>query len=744
MNVKATVIKKISFWILILVIICLSVATFVEKYKGTEYVQTVIYSSYWFVLLWVLLSITSFWLIVKRKLYKQISAFGIHCAFLIILLGAGFTFFNSEKGYIHLREGESSQIYINEKTREGTILPFSLALDSFRVEHYTGTMAPSDYVSYVKVNTENKNFSTRISMNNILSEQGYRFYQSSFDDDEKGTILSVNYDKWGIPITYTGYIMLGLSMLLLLFSKNGRFRKLLKHPLLKVGLIGVFLSTTFATQANNTNTLNKQNADELGEILVSYNSRVAPLETFARDFTLKLTGKPTYKDYTSMQVLAGWMFYPQKWQFEPLIRVKNKELQKMLKVKEYAPLTAFFSEKNEYLLASFWNDIHKGGKKSSLIKAIEETDERVQLILMLEQGNLLNIFPYKYNETISWLSPTDKLPDYIEENDRIFIGNILTLLYEHSINNEQEQASKIINQIKTYQKQRGEGFIPNDSKVKTELWYNKMNTTTILYRTNLTLGLLCISYLLFVFLRKKKEKRASEIVLSIFTVLLFLSFTYLTTSIVLRTYISERLPLGNGYETMIFASWCIMLIGLIFRKRYNLIIAFALLLSGFTLLVSTLGQMNPQITPLMPVLLSSWLSAHVSLIMISYALFAFIFFNSIASLFFECTNKNNNQAERLMIINKIFLYPAVFLLGAGIFIGAIWANVSWGRYWAWDPKEVWALITFLVYGLGFHSDSISWFRKPIFFHIYMILAFGTVLMTYFGVNMFLGGMHSYK
>ena len=142
----------------------------------------------------------------------------------------------------------------------------------------------------------------------------------------------------------------------------------------------------------------------------------------------------------------------------------------------------------------------------------------------------------------------------------------------------------------------------------------------------------------------------------------------------------------------------------------------------------------------MPVLVSPWLSIHVSLIMMSYALFAFIMLNGILAL---CHTRQNDRVEQLTILSRLLLYPAVFFLGAGIFLGAVWANVSWGRYWAWDPKEVWALITFLVYGAAFHSQSLQAFRKPLFFHVYMIIAFLTVLMTYFGVNYVLGGMHSY-
>ena len=224
--------------------------------------------------------------------------------------------------------------------------------------------------------------------------------------------------------------------------------------------------------------------------------------------------------------------------------------------------------------------------------------------------------------------------------------------------------------------------------------------------------------------------------------LLLTSFLFHTFGMILRTYISGRLPMSNGYETMQFMAWIIMLIALCLQHRFSLMACFGFLLSGFTLLVASIGQMNPQITPLIPVLSSPLLSLHVSLIMMSYALLGFIMLNGIAAIIYFRKNEEE-QVERLTLLRRILLYPATLILALGIFIGAVWANISWGRYWAWDPKEVWALITLLIYGIAFHTQSIKVFRKPIFFHVFLIAAFTTVLMTYFGVNYFLGGMHSY-
>ena len=169
---------------------------------------------------------------------------------------------------------------------------------------------------------------------------------------------------------------------------------------------------------------------------------------------------------------------------------------------------------------------------------------------------------------------------------------------------------------------------------------------------------------------------------------------------------------------------------------------FGFLLSGFTLLVSYLGQMNPQITHLMPVLSSPLLSAHVSIIMMAYALLAFMMLNGLYALILSTLDREADLTS-LTVLSRLMLYPAVFLLSAGIFLGAVWANISWGRYWSWDPKEVWALITLMIYAVAFHRQSIPLLRHPKVFHAYLLLAFLAVLMTYFGVNYFLGGMHSY-
>ena len=683
--------------LLIISYICLvgllAAATFVEQAKGTDFVERNIYHTIWFCCLWGVIAVTASVALIRRALWRRLPILLFHGSLLVILAGAMLTFMSSKKGYIHLVQDTAVNSFQESEGGKTIDLPFTLQLDSFRIEYYAGTEAPADYISYITYspNTGEKNLSSheRISMNRIFTEQGFRFYQSSFDEDRQGSWLSVNYDPWGTSVTYAGYILLAISMLCLLFSRSGEFRHLLKHPLLRKGSIFILcilcLAGTVQAQMSKKQlpALKRAQADSLSREQVIYHDRVVPFNTLARDFMQKLTGKPSYKGLTAEQVIGGWLLYPEVWRNEPLIYIKNAELRHLLNLPTpYARLTDLF-DGSVYRLQEHWQ--REQGKQSKLAKAIQETDEKVGLILMLEKGTFIH--PLPANGSVQPLS---------------------------------------------------------EREVTAELVYNRIPFSKILFMVNLTAGISAFLLLLYNSLQKNtlspKAWKALRIAKTSFSVALYASFLFHLAGYCLRWYIAGRIPLSNGYETMQFMALCILMIASLLQRRFPFMLPFGFLLSGFALLVSYLGQMNPQITPLMPVLVSPWLSIHVSLIMMSYALFAFIMLNGILTL---CYRRQGERVAQLTILSRLLLYPAVFFLGAGIFLGAVWANVSWGRYWAWDPKEVWALITFLVYGAAFHSQSLPVFRKPLFFHIYMVVAFLTVLMTYFGVNYILGGMHSY-
>lgn len=684
--------KKLPFILLTIVAVVIATATFVEDRQGTAYIMRTIYDTAWFRLLWVGVAASGAWLMWRQRLFKQFSVSLLHIAFLVILAGALTTALTARRGTLHLRQhlAETYMDIEHDGERTKFRLPFSIELDTFCVAYYQGTQAPSDYISQVTVRRDTAVIAAgRISMNRIMSVEGYRLYQSSFDSDERGTILAVNYDPYGIALTYTGYLLLALSVILLLVDRRQTFRRLLRHPALRNGLFVILLCCSCATTSATTpvSAVQREQAEAMKSRQVIYNDRIAPLNTLARDFCQKITGQHSFGGLTAEQVLLSWALCPEQWKDVKMIKVKSPALCRRLGVEgEYVSFQDLFAADGTYRLLAVLND--ERGTHSKLEKAAIETDEKVGLILMLTQGSLIR-----------------PLPD--------------------------------------------DGSVPplSATKVQAELLYNAIPFSKVLFMANLTLGMFFFGMLIRQLTRRRTaNKRRTNGIYRCGTLLLLATFLFHTVGYGLRWYISGNVPLTNGYETMLFVALVTMLAALVMQHalpRFTaLILPFGFLISGFTLLVSHLTQMNPHITSLMPVLQSPWLSSHVSLIMLSYSLFAFITLNACVALVL-IRRGARRQLIAITTLSRLLLMPAVGSLAIGIFLGAVWANVSWGTYWSWDPKEVWALITLIAYGMAFHRHSLPWLRRPLAFHLYMIGCFLTVLMTYFGVNYLLGGMHSY-
>lgn len=725
--------RKLSFFLLGIVIVLLAVTTFVEKYYGTGFVSNYIYGSWWFTFLWSILTVISFVYITGRKLQHHLPVFLLHLAFVVILAGALLTSLTARRGVLHLRMHEPVHAFI---TDEQTVvqLPFTVTLDTFLITYYPGTAAPADYSSrFTVISPDGHAVQGLVSMNRIFSREGFRFYQTSYDSDGGGSVLTVNRDPLGIPVTYAGYFLLFAVMAWNLFSRCGYFRRALRNPLLKNGTLLVALLGICGAVNAAPRTLSKADAARMGQVQVLYNGRIAPLQTLASDFTLKLTGKTTYKGYTPEQIFVGWLLFPSSWQEERMIRLKDDRLSKVLNVSDgWISLKDFFTSQHEYRLEPYLSEAPDKLKKAAI-----GADEKVQLLSMLQKGELFKVFPVTTDGRTLWYAPASALPMDLDNSQWLFIRKGISLLTESALKNDSEQVRFFISKLMAYQQKNGGESVLSAAEVKAEQLYNAIPFSTFLYRLNLIVGLFAFFFLCFRMLNP-----GSLALTRFFVGVLWLSFLMLTLCLILRAYISGRLPMGNGYETMMLMAWCMQLTALLFSGRFRLMVPFGLLMSGFCLLVASIGQMNPQITPLVPVLSSPLLSLHVSFIMMSYALFAFTFLGGILALLLHRARRHE-QVNRLLALSQVFLVPALFLLGTGIFIGAIWANVSWGRYWAWDAKEVWALITFLVYAFALHAGSLPVFRKPLFFHAYMVFAFFTILMTYFGVNYFLGGLHSY-
>lgn len=743
--------KRTAFSLLGILLLILTIATILEKIYGTDFVNEYIYSSVPFVILWGVTAITSLLYIIKSKLHRQPVIFLLHLSLLFILAGAFTTWIYGEQGTMRVRQGEQQTSFTDSKGISHQ-LPFSITLNQFEIIYYKGTLAPMDFISHISVADKDchRQIQGKVSMNHIFSYQHYRFYQSGYSEDNEGSVFSVSHDPYGIGITYAGYTLLLLSTVFFFFSPQSRFRQLLKSPLLHRSLTVILLLFAFSLnsnflKANSTSpkVLPREVAEHFGDLYILYNNRICPLQTFARDFTVKLYGSSSYKGLTPEEVLTGWLFYYDSWKNEPIIRIKSNEARKLLEIEgNYARLKDYISTINEYKLEKMMNHIRSGEQVTDK-RGIEEADEKFNIINLVCTGAMMKIFPCRNiaGKTLEWYSQSDQLPQDMDNDKWVFIRKSMSYVNEMIVMKKYNDACLLLEKIKKYQQKECDGLLPADNKFKAEKIYNQFDYSKSVAMACICIGLICFIYYCHCMASQKRTSRKAIIILNI---LLWIVFTYLSAAICLRGYVSNHLPLSNGFETMQFMAWCTLLLTFLLQRKFAMLLPFGFLLCGLTLMVSMLGESNPQITQLMPVLQSPLLSIHVVVIMIAYSLLAFIMLNGVTAVILHQSQKEcKEQIERLQIISQIILYPAIFLLAIGIFIGAVWANVSWGRYWEWDPKEVWALITMLVYALALHPRSLPWFHRTMFFHVFCITAFITVLITYFGVNFLLGGMHSY-
>ena len=752
-------VKKIIFILYILVLVCMAAATIVEKSQGTDYAHAHYYGAWWFILIWAVLAALGAFYIIKRKV-KCASTLALHLSFIIILAGALLTHISAKRGMIHLRIGQPTDTYMAQDEEQGMKeekLPFSLCLQKFEAKMHDGTNAVADYSSKFTVIDGDDKSEGEVSMNNIYSHRSYRLYQSSYDEDGKGSVLAINADPYGIPVTYTGYALLFISLVWMLFDPKGGYRKLLKSPLLKKGA----LMTALILSMGNIQTLHaesatgnlqnavlpKETAEKFGELHILYNDRICPVQTFALDFCKKIYGARSYQGLTAEQVLSGWVFYGNTWANEPFIKIKSGEMKTAMNLPDYASLNTFFNrEMGGYTIGQYVQEYYNG-QQDKFHQQAADIDGKIQIIMELREGISLKVLPYTFTKnvkatkehsfikagTTTWFSPVDKLPQAVEHQHALYIRNVFSLLNGDVKAGNTSRVNEFFVKMKKYQEVSSGNSLPTATQYKAERINNAFPFATILFMANLTLGFIALFYTIYR-MTKKREIKVLNIALPI---LLGVSFLALTFGLALRWIISGNIPMSNGYESMLTVAWFVMLISILMQLRIRIVMVFGFLISGFFLLVSHINQMDPAIGQMMPVLNSPLLSIHVSIIMMSYALLSLTFICGIMGI---CLR---SHGEELQALSRIFLYPALTTMGFGIFIGAIWANVSWGNYWSWDSKETWALITFMIYAVVVHTQSLPVFRKPLVYHIYITLAFLSIAMTYFGVNYFLTGMHSY-
>ena len=710
-------------WSIIIMIGWLATATIVEKLYGSAVASTVVYHSWLFVGLWATIAVLGLWLCIRRKLYLKPAVFTIHLALLLILLGAATTWMFATEGKIYLEEGNPvSTFELNDGTKGE--LPFTVELEKFEMQFYAGTQTPSAFLASL-VFSDGQEADTRceVSLNHIATFHGYRFCLSGFGENGQGAVLKLTNDPIGYSVTHLGYIMLLLGFIGYMLSRSTRYRAILRSLSLRYATIVAVVLLPQGLLAM-PRALPKDVADDFGKLYVLHNERICPLETMARDVTLKLYGRTSYKGLDACQVATGWLFYYDDWAEEPMIKVKSGQVQQMLgSDSKFVSLNSFYDDSHSYRLSQ---------AMQNPTNDVLDANEKCQVAIALASGKLFRIMPLRRGNSLQWYVPGSlDIPTDVEEGQWAFMRNGMNLFNEFVVKSDWKNAHVFIDKLHRYQEREGGEMLPSGTRVKAELLYNDIETTLPSAIILILTGMLAVTLVV-----RKRSSVLHAIVLAVIIIV----FLYLTALMVLRWIVSGHLPMSNGYETMQLMAWMMLLLTLLSFRRMRLFAPMGALAAGFTLMVASFSGSNPAITPLMPVLNSPWLCLHVMVVMLAYALLAIMALNSIMALFYR---RNAELAKTSFLLGQALLYPAVFLLAIGIFIGAVWAGMSWGSYWSWDPKETWALITLLIYAMPIHAASLKRFQKPVFFHLFVILAFLSVIFTYWGVNNLLGGMHSY-
>ena len=659
-------------------------------------------------------------------------------------------------------------------------LPFSLKLKDFQLERYPGSMSPSSYASEVVLIDESlgikKDF--RIFMNHVLDHRGYRFFQSSYDQDEKGTILSVNHDPGKLP-TYIGYFMLGLGFFLNILNKKSRFRKLAraididakKASSLTTVFIALIMSLfTLASPLKADNGMDivnfvksyeKEHANRFGTLLVQGNDgRLKPIDTLANEILNKIARKRSFFGLNADQIILGMMSAPQVWQKIKIIKVSHPRIKKIIgigKNEKYASFSDFFnySKANPYKLAKYSEVSNRKRpiEKNQFDKELLRVDERLNVCYLVYTGELFKLFPKKDDPNNKWYSPKEAISTFTHEESKI-VRSLLTSYFdgiEKGIKSGNwSKADNIVEKIKEYQKKYGSQIIQEENKIKAEILYNKLNIFPKLIPLYLLSGFIL---LMFIFAKMIKPKISLKLITKIILAIIVLSFATHTFGMALRWYIAEHAPWSDSYESMLYIAWAIALAGMVFSRQSIISLSLTAILAGITLFVAHLSWMDPQITTLVPVLKSYWLSIHVSVITASYG---FLGLSSLLGFFtlilFILINPKkddsiNEAIKRNIVestrINEMSMILGLSLLTLGNFLGGVWANESWGRYWGWDPKETWALISILVYAAVVHLRFIPKLNNQYAFAVASTISYSVIIMTYFGVNFYLSGMHSY-
>ncbi|MDL0087863.1 cytochrome c biogenesis protein CcsA [Campylobacter gastrosuis] len=647
-------------------------------------------------------------------------------------------------------------------------MPFSLYLKDFELLRYPGSNSPMSYASDVIVKDKNMpEFEYRIYMNHVLDHAGYRFFQSSYDQDERGTILSVNKDPGKIP-TYISYFLLGLGLILNLINPNSRFRQLAKKinqdSIKSVILLVVASFVTFGVTNLHADDflpkIDKTHADRLGRLLVqSPDGRIEPFDTISKEVLNKIHRKDTIGELNSNQAVLSIMLDPPFWRKENIIAVgQSKELKRELGIDErakFANFNDFFTTNDkggEYKLTRFTEIANRKhpGSRGTFDKEVIKVDERLNVFYMVFMGEIFKIFPKKDDPNNTWYSPGSALMSMQGDEANaiaVMMRDYFVAVDDAIVSGDWSKADKALGVIESYQREFGAAIIPPKSRIDTEILFNKLEIFDCLTPLYLIAGFVL---LIFVFVKMLSPKSNINAVFKAIYYLNILAFLVHTAGLGLRWYIAQHAPWSNAYESMVYIAWALSLSGIVFSKQSPIAMALTSILAGVTLFVAHLSWLDPQITTLAPVLKSYWLTIHVSVITASYGflgLCALLGFFVLVLMILQKKKSPSAEISRNVTeatrINEMAMILGLSLLTLGNFLGGVWANESWGRYWGWDSKETWALVSILVYAAVLHIRFIPKLNSQYAFAVSSMFAYWAIIMTYFGVNFYLSGMHSY-
>lgn len=752
--------------------VILGIATFVEKYLGTEIAKVFIYYSpivflIQFLLVVNFLAVCSRYQLIRKE---KIAFVIIHFAFIIILIGAFITHLFGVEGTIHLRENESKNSML-VKTNMGQYLhqlPFTISLEKFTLTRYPGSTSPSSFESAVKINDKGEVKQAVISMNNVLDINGYRLFQASYDTDEKGTILSVNKDVAGRTISYTGYFLLIVGFILSFVAPQSHFRNLIKQlntlqasKSTLIVLLFFFSLPAFSTNnspssrvcsALQEHKIPEYHAKLFGAIpMQSTDGRIKPINTFSSEVIRKIHHSDKIGELNPDQALLSLITFSEMWKQAPVIYQPNEEIGREYGISiGYCSYAELFNPQKAYKLEQQVKKSYalSPSQRSKFDKEIIKLDERINIFHQLINHRLLRIFPLKDDPAHRWYASGDDLSVFVTK-DSLHISELTTSYLNevrHAVTSGNwTDAQKMLVSILHFQESNNTTLNVEKGKIEAELLFNELGIFQSLKRVYLVLGGILV---LLTFTMHLKKNRWIHRVINLSISLVIISMLFHIYSLALRGYIGGYAPWSNSYETMVYISLVSIITGLIFVRKSKITFALSTLFAGIILFVAGLNWMDPQISTLVPVLKSPWLMIHVAVIVAAYSFFGVSCLLGISNvIMLSIKGKFKNlylRIQELSIINEMSLLIGLALMTIGTFLGAVWANESWGRYWGWDSKETWALITILVYAIVTHLRFVKKLNNPWVLNIMSIIAFLSVLMTYFGVNYYLSGLHSYS